>query len=164
MQKRSTSSVPDQFHFYYDKRKILFVVLRGLFFIALFLALLRVGLSDWQREAPLSRISTVEQGFWLLFFVSLLSWFIFRPLGQLSKLSTPIITMSRNGIALKGRAPIPWHTIKSSRLTSIGYGGITIYSVIRIKTSSAFLPKTILADTLGISRAEYDKQCRIYTA
>ena len=70
--------------------------------------------------------------------------------------------MSENGIALRGRPPIPWHTIKRSYFTSFGYGGITVFSVIRIKTSSAVLPKTILADTLGISLAEYEKQSRIY--
>jgi len=162
MERPSTSSYPNQFHFFYAKRKIVSVILRGLIFITLFAALARASISGWQLEAPLSRIPSAELWFLLFFFVSLLSWFILRPISQLSKLSTPILTMSRDGIALKGRAPIPWHTIKRSYFTSIGYGGITVYSVIRIKTSSAVLPKTILADTLGISRAEYDKQFRIY--
>ena len=94
--------------------------------------------------------------------VSLLWWFIYRPLRQLSKLSIPVVTMSQDGIALQGRAPMPWHTIKRSSFQSIGYGGLTVYSVIRIKTSSATWPKAILSDTLGISRDEYARQCRIY--
>jgi hypothetical protein len=162
MERPSTSSVPDQFHFYYARRKIFFVVLRGLIFIALFAALVRASLSDWQLESPLSRIPSAELWFLLLFMVSLLSWFIFRPLRQLSKLSTPVVTISLDGIALKGRKPMPWHTIARSDFLSIGYGGITIYSVMRIKTSSAGLPKVIITDTLGISRDEYKKRRRIY--
>jgi hypothetical protein len=71
--------------------------------------------------------------------------------------------MSLDGIALKGRTPIPWHTIENSELTSIAYGGITVFALIRIWTSSASLPKTIISDTLGINQDEYDKQYRIYS-
>jgi len=156
------SSIPDQFHFYYAKRKIFFTVLRGLIFLAFFALIVRTGLSDSEREAPLSRIPSAQLWFALFFFLSLLLWFIFRPLSQLSKLSRPILTISRDGIALKGCPPIPWDTIQRCHFASVGYGGITVYSVIRIKTSSAFFPKTILADTVGISRIDFDKQCRIY--
>ena len=164
MKGTNNSSIPDQFHVYYSKRKILFVVLRGSILIAFFAAIVRVSLSDWQLEAPFSRIPSAELWFLLLFIVSLLSWFIYRPLRQLSKLSIPVVTMSQDGIALQGRTPMPWHTIKRSHFQGIGYGGLTVYSVIRIKTSSATLPKAILSDTLGISRDEYDRQCRIYAS
>jgi len=162
MERPNDSSIPNQFHIYYSKRKILLVVLRGSILIAFFSAIVWASLSDWQLEAPLSRVPSAELWFLLLFVVGLLWWFIYRPLRQLSKLSTPVLTMSQDGIALQGRAPMPWHTIKRSDFVSIGYGGLAVYSVIRIKTSAATLPKTILSDTLGISRDEYVRQCRIY--
>jgi hypothetical protein len=162
MERPNDSSIPNQFHIYYSKRKILLVVLRGSILIAFFAAIVWASLSDWQLEAPLSRVPSAELWFLLLFVVGLLWWFIYRPLRQLSKLSTPVLTMSQDGIALQGRAPMPWHTIKRSDFVSIGYGGLAVYSVIRIKTSAATLPKTILSDTLGISRDEYVRQCRIY--
>ena len=162
MERPNNSSIPDQFHIYYSKREILLVVLRGLILIAFFAAIVWASLSDWQLEAPLSRVPSAELWFLLLFIVGLLWWFIYRPLRQLSKLSIPVVTMSQDGIALRGRTPMPWHTIKRSSFQSIGYGGLTVYSVIRIKTSSAALPKAILSDTLGISRDEYARQCRIY--
>ena len=162
MERPNISSIPDQFHIYYSKRRILLVVLRGSILIAFFATIAWASLSGWQLEAPLSRVPSAELWFLLLFVVGLLWWFIYRPLRQLSKLSTPVVTMSRDGIALRGRTPMPWHTIKRSSFQSIGYGGLTVYSVIRIKTSSATWPKTILSDTLGISRDEYARQCRIY--
>jgi hypothetical protein len=162
MERPNDSSIPNQFHIYYSKRKILLVVLRGSILIAFFSVIAWASLSDWQLEAPFSRIPSAEQWFLPLFFVSLFSWFIYRPLRQLSKLSIPVVTMGQDGIALKGRTPMPWPTIKRTHFQSIGYGGLTVYSVIWIKTSSARWPKSILSDTLGISRDEYARQCRIY--
>jgi hypothetical protein len=163
MERSNNSPISDRFHFYYTKRKIYLAALKGLIVIAFFAFIFRASLSDWKLEAPLSRIPSAELGLWLLFMAIPLWWFIYRPLRQLSKLSIPVVTMSRDGIALKGRAPIPWHTITKSELISMGYGGIAVYSLIRIWTSSATLPKTILSDTLGICRDEYDKQYRIYS-
>jgi hypothetical protein len=164
VERPNSSSIPDQFHIYYSKRKIFVVILRGLILIALFAAIFRASVSDWQLEAPLSRISRAELAFLLLLLVTLLWWFIYRPLRQLSKLSTPVDTMSRDGIALQGRPPMPWRTIKGNYFQRIGYGGLTVYSVIRIKTSSATFPKAILSDTLEISRDEYEKQSRLYAS
>ena len=163
MERTDNSPIPDRFHFYYTKRKIYLAALKGLAVIAFFAFIYWEGLSHWKREAPLERIPATEIAFWLVVFAIPLWWFIYRPLRQLSKLSIPVVTMSRDGIALKGRAPIPWHTITKSELISMGYGGIAVYSLIRIWTSSATLPKTILSDTLGICRDEYDKQYRIYS-
>jgi hypothetical protein len=162
MERINNSSIPDHFHIYYSKRKISFVVLRGPFFIAFLAMIVRANLSDWPLEAPLARIPSVELWFLLLFVVSLLSWFVYRPLRQLSKLATPVVTMSQEGIALRGSPPMSWRTIKRSYFPSFGYGGLAVYAVIWIKTSSAILPKAILSDTLGISREEYQRQSRHY--
>jgi hypothetical protein len=162
MERSSNASIPAQFHIYYSKRKIWLVVLRGLIAIAFFAFIVRASLSDWQLEAPLARISSAELWFLLLFLVGLLAWFIVRPLMQLARLSRPAVTMSRDGIALLGRAPTPWHAVKRSYFQRIGYGGMTVYAALMIKTSSATLPKSMLSDTLGVTHDEYEKQSRIY--
>jgi hypothetical protein len=163
MESASNSPIPNQFHFYYTKRRIYISILKGLIFIAFVAFVFRASVPAWKLEAPLSRMPSADIGLWLLFVAIPLWWFIYRPLRQLPKLSIPVITMSRDGIALKGRPPIPWHTIKGSDFVGIGYGGTAIYSVIRIWTSSATFPNTIISDTLGITRDEYDKQCGIYS-
>jgi hypothetical protein len=163
MEETNNSPIPNQFHFYYTKRRIYLSVFKGLIAIAFVAFIFRASVSDWKLEAPLSRIPGTQMGLWALFVAIPLWWFIYRPLRQLPKLSIPIISMNRHGIALKGRTPIPWHTIKGSDFVHIGYGGIAVYSVIRIRTSSATFPKTIISDTLGITRDEYNKQCGIYS-
>jgi len=82
MERPNNSSIRDEFHIYYSKRRILLVVLRGSILIAFFAAIVWASLSDWQLEAPLSRVPSAELWFLLLFIVGLLSWFTYRPLRQ----------------------------------------------------------------------------------
>jgi hypothetical protein len=172
MERSNSSPVPDQTHFYYSKRKIYIALLKGTIILSIFVPLLFFNHSQGWNSEDFYRLSHGDirtflssnaTKYFLVLFVIPLWAFIYRPLRQLSKLSEPVVTMSRDGVARKGRAPIPWNTIKNVTFVRSSTLGITVWSFIRIKTSSSFWPKIIRSDTLQLSRDEYNKHSLIYS-
>ncbi|MGY5779599.1 hypothetical protein [Rhizobium sp. LEGMi135b] len=133
---------------------ILTIILLGTTLVALYFA--DKTYSATPAGAPL------DKAVWLLLIVAGcgLFFFLVRALPKWLTVSSPVLTISQDGLTFRGKPLMPWSDIIENEWVSLGGLGITTGAALHVRTSQQKIKREAI--TFNCSAKEYMRLCELY--
>ncbi len=162
--RATKASLQQPFHIYYSPFTLVFVGLIVTFSTVLFGFITGIMLVVPGQSAMLFEKSKATGG-WVIIVMAVLSLYLFytRVLRPWLNFRKPVITISLDGIAVRGRPPIAWRDLERNVIRTIYSPSGPVISILRLRSKDGQKIGVYFGD-LKINTEDYERLCELYQA
>jgi hypothetical protein len=162
--RATKASLQQPFHIYYSPVALVFTGLIVTFSAALFGLVTGIMLIVPGQSAALFEKSKAT-GAWVIIVMALVSLYLFytRVLRPWLNFRKPVITISLDGIAVRGRPPLAWRNLERNVIRTIYSSSGPAISILRLRGKDGQKIGVYFGD-LKVSTEDYERLCVLYQA